>query len=63
MTTPTRISTELLDGRIFTVDRALFVTQRGGCGVRMIHRIDRKKVTKAAWDAERRWAEAAMEAA
>ncbi len=63
MTTPTRISTETLAGRKFTVDRALFITPRGGCGVRLIRRIDRKLVTRTVFEAERQAAARVPEAA
>jgi len=53
MTTPTRISTETIRGRTFTIDRALFVTPRGGCGIRITHRIDGKRITQNAWHAQR----------
>lgn len=66
MTTPTRITTETIGHHVFTVDRALFVTPRGGCGIRLIHRIDRKHVSRATWQAHRQTAlsaDAASEAA
>jgi hypothetical protein len=53
MTTPTRISAETVNGRIYTIDRALFVTPRGGCGIRFVHRIDRKRVSRDGWMAQR----------
>ena len=53
MTTPTRIMTETIGKRTFTVDRALFVTSRGSCGVRLIHRIDGKRVRRDVWHTQR----------
>jgi hypothetical protein len=59
-TTPTLLTKETIRGSTFTVHRALFVTPRGGCGVRILHRINGKRATRESWDRQR---SAAMNAA
>jgi hypothetical protein len=53
MTTPTLISRETIGTETYEVARALFVTSRGGCGERKVYTINRKKVTRLAWEARR----------
>lgn len=53
MTSPTLVQSETINGVEFTTHRALFVTPSGGCGVRYIHRINRKTVKKSAWTVAR----------
>jgi len=49
MTSPTMVHSETINGVEFTTHRALFVTPRGGCGVRYIHRIGGRNVKRSAW--------------
>lgn len=49
MTSPTTVHSETINGVKFTIERALFVTPRGSCGVRYLRRIGGKTVKKSAW--------------
>ena len=51
--TPRLIASEIIAGRRFDTCRIFFVTARGGCAVRIVHRIDRKGVAAAEFEARR----------
>lgn len=53
-TTPTLISRETIGAECFEISRQLFVTPRGGCGVRKIHRINRVRLRESEFLARRK---------